>query len=264
MDAARVGSLVGRYRLESLLGSEGAGDTFLAFDTQLDRSVLLELPAAGRLDNEGRRRFGADALALSRLDHPNLGRILECGSHEGRDYLCIEFVPGTTLDALIAAGTARLEGATALGAQLVRGLAAAHAGGVVHGSLTPGRLRVTAGGVLKILGFGMAASAMGGPYTAPERLRGAPATASGDIFSAGAVLYEIACGRQAFPEREPARLVESILACRPTRPSALNPRIDPRLEHVIMRALARRPSRRFARAADVADALESPSLVSGR
>jgi serine/threonine-protein kinase len=146
---------------------------------------------------------------------------------------------------------------------LTRGLAAAHSAGVVHGNLTPRHLRVTAGGALKILGFGMAASSTVGRYTAPERVRGEPATASGDIFSAGAVLYELACGRPAFPEPDPGRLVESILACRPIRASALNPRIDSRLEHVIMRALARRPSRRFARAADVADALESQSLMIG-
>jgi serine/threonine-protein kinase len=277
MDAATVGSALAHYRLHATLGTGGMGVVFLARDTRLCRPVAVKVLAADRLDADSRRRLREEALTLSRLSHPNIAAIFDFGSHEETDYLVMEFVPGNTLDALLKKGPLEPHVVAALGSQLGRGLAAAHAAGIVHRDIKPGNVRVTPDGLLKILDFGVAtcASAEAGSttttsgrdvtpalagtiqYMAPERLRGAAATPAADIFSAGAVLYEMACGLPPFADPQPVRLIESILAGRPTRPSVVNPRVGPRLEYVILRALDKNPGRRFACAVDLAEALES-------
>lgn len=270
MDVARVESALERYRLEGPRGSGATGTVFPAHDIRLCRRVAIKVFAAGRLAHDGRRRLQEEALTLSRLSHTNVASILDFGLREEFDYIVTEFVPGRTLAAMIAEGPLDAGRVAALGAQLARGLAAAHEVGIIHRDVNPGNLRVTPDGVLKILGFGGAGGgddlsawseglAASGTirYMAPERFRGTAATVAADLFSAGAVLYEMACGRPAFSDPQPARLIESIVACRPARPSAINPRVGVRLEQVILRALARRPSRRFATAVNMAESLEA-------
>jgi serine/threonine-protein kinase len=277
MQVAAVGCALAHYQLEAPLGSGGMGIVFLGRDLHLCRPVAVKVLAADRLDHDSRRRLREEALTLSRLSHPNVAAVFDFGSDSGIDYLVMEFVPGTTLDVLLTHGPLAAREVTLLGAQLARGLEAAHTAGVIHRDVKPGNLRVTPDGLLKILDFGVATVASQGAtsattasgtgaipalagtiqYMAPERLRGMAASPTADIFSAGAVLYEMVCGQPAFYDTHPIRLIESILASRPPRPSAVNPKIDPRLECVILRALDKDPTRRYQRAADLAEALEA-------
>ncbi|MEP6915707.1 MAG: serine/threonine-protein kinase [Acidobacteriota bacterium] len=277
MAAATVGCTLAHYHLEQPLGVGGMGIVFLAQDTHLCRSVAIKVLPGDRLDPQARRRLREEALTLSRLSHPNVAAVFDFGSHGDIDYLVMEFVPGTTLDAMLKDGPLDTATVASLGAQLGRGLAAAHASGIVHRDIKPGNLRVTPYGLLKILDFGVATFASPGnasttttvafdstpgltgtiQYMPPERLRGTPAGPRADIFSAGAVLYEMACGRAPFNDPQPVRLIESILCGRLARPSRINPGVDRALESIILRALDPDPDRRFGRAADLAAALES-------
>jgi serine/threonine-protein kinase len=276
MGASAVGSAFGHYRLDAPLGIGGMGVVFLGRDTHLCRPVAIKVLPSDKLDERYRRRLREEALVLSSLSHPNIASVFDFGSHGEIDYLVMEYVPGVTLDVLLRQGPLASDEVSRLGAQLARGLSAAHVAGVVHRDIKPENLRVTPEGLLKILDFGIATFAAGGPraattttvlettssfagtiqYMAPERLRGGSADPRADIFSAGAVLYEMACGRPPFDDPHPVRLIEAILNGAVPRPSAVNPRIHPALERIILRALDPRPARRFATAIELAVALE--------
>ncbi len=281
MEAAAVGRALAHYRLDAPLGSGGMGVVFLAQDTRLCRPVAVKVLQPDRFSEESRRRLHDEALMLSRLSHPNVAAVFDFGADSEIDYLVMEYVPGTTLDVLLQRGPLAPDLVASLGAQLAHGLSAAHATGIVHRDIKPGNLRVTPEGLLKILDFGVAASPIAGPqavtstsvhvtaplmagtiqYMAPERLRGgAAADPRADIFSAGAVIYEMAAGRPPFADPQTVRLIELILAGKPKRPSLFNPRIGPVLEAIILRALDPNPERRFARASDLAEALEKTRL----
>jgi len=252
------------------------GVVFLGRDTRLCRPVAIKVLPSDRLDERCRRRLRQEALLLSSLSHPNIASVFDFGSHGEIDYLVMEYVPGVTLDVLLRRGPLESNEIARLGAQLARGLSAAHMAGVVHRDIKPGNLRVTPEGLLKILDFGVATFAAGGPraatattaiettpslagtiqYMAPERLRGDRADPRADIFSAGAVLYEMACGRPPFSDPHPVRLIEAILNGKVPRPSQVNRRVPAALETIILRALDPHPARRFARAGDLARALE--------
>ena len=154
-------------------------------------------------------------------------------------------VAGVTLDMLLRRGPLPTHDIVRLGVQLARGLAAAHSAGIVHGEITPGNLEVTPDGLLRILRFGRSVPAGGSPVD--PRM---------DIFSAGAVLYEMACGRRPFADTYPARLIEAILNGKVPLPSQVYPAVHPSLERIIVRALEPLPARRFATAAKLAEALE--------
>jgi serine/threonine protein kinase len=276
MEAAAVGCAFGHYRLDAPLGIGGMGVVFLGRDTHLCRPVAIKVLPSDKLDERCRRRLREEALLLSSLNHPNIASVFDFGSHGEIDYLVMEYVPGVTLDVLLRQGPLEWDEITRLGAQLARGLAAAHLAGVVHRDIKPENVRVTPEGLLKILDFGIATFAAGGPraattttvvettssfagtiqYMAPERLRGGGTDPRADIFSAGAVLYEMACGRPPFEDPHPVRLIEAILNGAVPRPSEVNPRINRALEKIILRALDPRPARRFATANDLAVALE--------
>jgi serine/threonine protein kinase len=276
MDAAAVGTRLAHYHLEATLGTGGMGVVFLAKDTRLSRQVAVKVLPADRIDERSRQRLRNEAMTLSRLSHPNVAAVVDFGSQGNIDYLVMEYVPGTTLDVMLQRGPLESGTVARLGAQLARGLAFAHTSAIVHRDIKPGNVRVTPQGLLKILDFGVAmftlpvpeaktttgffdrAPALAGTlrYMAPERLRGAPADERADIFSAGAVLFEMACGRPPFGDPEPIRLIQSILSAKRTRPCSINPLVEPALESVILRALDPDPARRFAAATELAGALD--------
>jgi serine/threonine-protein kinase len=258
------------------------GVVFLGRDTRLCRPVAIQVLPSDRLDERHRDRLRQEALTLSSLSHPNIASVFDFGSHGELDYLVMEYVPGVTLDVLLRGGPLDWTEAARLGAQLARGLAAAHAAGVVHRDIKPGNLRVTPDGLLKILDFGVAAHTAGGPrrdttatvvdagpvagtlqYMAPERLRGEGSDPCADIFSAGTVLYEMACGRPPFTDTHPVRLIEAILNGQVPLPSQVYPNVHPGLERIIIRALEPLPARRFASALDLARALEALAPAKG-
>jgi len=241
------------------------GVVYRAHDEQLERDVAIKVLPAGILaDDNARKRFRKEALALAKLNHPNIATIYEFSSQDGIDFLVTEYIPGTTLDAKLLSGSLTPKETIALGAQLAEGLAAAHEQGVVHRDLKPGNLRITPDGRLKILDFGLAhLMPQGGnaelavtlsqsqqavgtlPYMSPEQLRGQPCDARTDIWAAGAVLYELSTGRRPFPERVNTLLIDSILHQPPSPPSRLNRHLTPGLETVILKALDKDPARRY-------------------
>ena len=271
-----IGQSLSHYRLVEQIGAGGMGVVYRAHDEQLERDVAVKVLPAGMLtDDRARRRFRTEALALAKLNHPNIATVHEFGNQANTDFLVTEYIPGITLDEKLEKGGLPLKDTVLLGSQLAVGLSVAHEQGIIHRDLKPGNLRLTPDGRLKILDFGLAqlmpqggetdiartltqAQGMVGtlPYMAPEQLRGEGADVRSDIWAAGAVLYEMATGERAFPDANPAMLCNAILAKDPEPPSSRNPMISPGLENVILKALAKDPGHRYQSAKELAVDLE--------
>jgi len=259
------GKRLSHYQIIEQIGAGGMGVVYRARDEQLERDVAIKVLPAALLANENtRKRFRKEALALAKLNHPNIATIYEFSSEDGVDFLVTEYIPGTTLDEKLRSGSLTPQESIALGSQIAQGLAAAHEQGVVHRDLKPGNLRITPDGRLKILDFGLAQlMPQGGnadagvtltqsqqivgtlPYMAPEQLRGEPCDARTDIWAVGAVLYELSTGQRPFPERAAPTLIDCILHQPPQPPSSLNRKFPHGLEMVILKALDKDPARRY-------------------
>jgi tetratricopeptide (TPR) repeat protein len=266
-----IPEMLSHYRVLEKIGAGGMGVVYRAHDEQLDRNVALKVLPARMLADEGaRRRFRREALALAKLNHPNVGAVYEFGQHDGIDFLVMEFVGGVRVDARIAAGALAEKDVLRLGAQLADGLEAAHAQGIVHRDLKPGNLRLTADGRLKILDFGLAqwkpseevnaatitltkSHEISGtlPYMAPEQLRGHIADHRSDIYSAGVVLYEMIAGKRPFSEVSGPQLIGAILEKVPSPVSSHNNLVSPALESILMKALDKEPDRRYQSAREM-------------
>jgi len=266
-----IGQRLGRYRIVELVGSGGMGVVFRAHDEQLHRDVALKTLPQLRLFSESlRRQFRREALSLARITDANVAMAFDFGSDQGIDYLVTEYVPGLTLSARIA-GRALPEGEVLhLGRQLASGLENAHRQGVIHRDLKPANLRITPDGRLKILDFGLVfllqaeaattatvpltesfANAGTLPYMPPEQIRGHKPDARADIWSAGAVLYEMSTGKMPFGDLTGPPLIAAILDQTPVPPRTLNPKISNGLERVILRALQKDPAERYQSAGDL-------------
>jgi serine/threonine protein kinase len=277
--AAEHDSLVGRtldhYRILERIGAGAMGVVYRAHDERLDRDVALKvLPSGSLADENARRRFKKEALALSKLNHPNIATIHDFDTKTGIDFLVMEFIPGQSLDRVIPEGGLGEEEVRRLGVQLADGLVALHEHGMVHRDLKPSNLRLTRDGRLKILDFGLAsllqpvtneptATRTSGaefagtlPYMAPEQIRGEAVDERTDVYAAGVVLYEMATGRPLFPGARSGELVGAILAQAPQKPKLVNPRLSESLEHTILRALAKDRAARLPSAADLRGALD--------
>jgi serine/threonine protein kinase len=264
--APSIGQILGHYRIVEQIGAGGMGVVYRAHDEQLDRDVALKMLPAGTLADEATRtRFRKEALALAKLDHPNVATIHEFGSQNGVDFLVTAYVPGITLDTKIDSGALPEAEVISLGIQLAAGLAAAHEQGVIHGDLKPGNLRLTPDGRLKILDFGLArliepegddtltatltkSQGVTGtlPYMAPEQLRGQKADFRIDIWAAGAVLYEMATGERPFKEQTAPALAADIIHKAPPAPRSLKPDMSPGLEAIIRQCLEKEPEKPIA------------------
>jgi serine/threonine protein kinase len=263
-----IGATLGHYRLLEQIGAGGAGLVFLARDEHLDRNVAIKvLSQRGQISDATRRKFRREALALSRTNHPNIATIHDFASQDGVDYLVMEYIPGRSLSEYVARSPLANEEAFALGCQLADGLAEAHATGVVHGDLKPGNVRITPDGRLKILDFGLARISVTGdattepitelviggtlPYMAPEQIRGQQPDMRSDVYSAGAVLYEMATGRRPFSASNHVALMNAILQGRPDPPTETNPHISPGLNAIVMKALDLDPALRYQSATEL-------------
>ena len=270
-----IGREFGRYLILDQIGAGGMGIVYRARDRRLQRDVAVKVIAPGMLaDEEVRHRFRKEALALSKLNHPNIAAVYDFDTHEGIELLVMELVPGESLQDLLKNGPLPLRDILRLGTQLARGLAAAHLAGVIHRDLKPGNLRVTPDGQLKILDFGLArAIAVTGAtptisvttepgtmgtlaYMAPEQIRDERLDHRCDLHAVGAVLFEMATGQRAFADDQVPRLIESILYEAPPSPRALNRAVPPELERIILKALEKDPDRRYQSAGDLAVDLE--------
>ena len=264
------------YRIVERIGAGGMGVVYRARDEQLERDVAIKvLPPGALADDAARKRFRNEALSLARLNHPNIATVHEFGSQGEIDFLVTEYIPGLTLDAKLARGALSSKEVLDLGGQLARGLAAAHEQGIIHRDLKPANLRLTPDGRLKILDFGLAqltphASEQGLtvtltksqevtgtlPYMAPEQLRGELADARCDIWSAGAVLYEMASGKRPFPQSNQPLLINAILNQSPDPPSKATASVPSGLEQIILKALDKDPRRRYQSARELGVDLE--------
>lgn len=250
------------------------GMVFRAHDERLRRDVAIKILHPGTLADESKRKqFRAEALTLSKLNHPNIASVYDFDTQEGVDFLVMELVAGQTLHACIHGSPFPEAEVIEVGMQIASALQDAHEHGIVHGDLKPGNIVITPKRQVKILDFGLARrlradeaestdtlSSQGGgtlPYVAPEQFRSGAADVRSDIWSAGAVLYETATGRRCFPEANVANLVESILHRDPAPLATLNPAISPGIDRLIMKALAKDPARRFQSADALAASLET-------
>ena len=259
------------YRVLEQIGAGGMGVVYRARDEQLERDVAIKVLPPGLLaDDAARKRFRKEALSLARLNHPNIATVHEFGSQDGTDFLVIEYIPGTTLDAKLGRGSLTPKEVIDLGGQLMLGLTAAHEQGIVHRDLKPANLRLTPDGRLKILDFGLAQLAphpseqgltatltksqeVTGtlPYMAPEQLRGEPTDARSDVWSAGAVLYEMASGKRPFPQKNSSLLINAILNQPPDPLRSAHGEIPPGLEQIIFKALDKNPAYRYQTAREL-------------
>ncbi len=253
------------------------GVVYRAHDELLDRDVALKvLPARSLEDARTRQRFRREALALAKLNHPNIGSVYEFGSEDGVDFLVMELVSGVSLDAKFLSGPVSEREICRLGEQLADGLEAAHHQGIVHRDLKPGNVRLTEDGRVKILDFGIAhwiapnadpgnaTVTLTSPneifgtlaYMAPEQLRGQRADTRSDIYSAGVVLYEMATGKRPFADLSGPQLISAILEQPTAPPSSRNSAISPALESVILKAMDKDPERRYQSAQELRIDLE--------
>jgi eukaryotic-like serine/threonine-protein kinase len=278
-----IGRTISHYRIVEKIGAGGMGEVYRAHDEHLDRDVALKILPAGLLaDDSARKKFRGEALALAKLNHPNIETVHEFGSQDGVDFLAMELIPGQSLSSRIKEGPLAEREVIRLGMQLAEGLAAAHDQGIIHRDLKPGNLFLTPDGRLKILDFGLArlihpqtegdvtrsitleSGTISGtvPYMPPEQLRGEPTDARSDIYSAGAVFYEMATGQRPFPQTQGPQLMGAILHQSVPAPSSLNPRMTRSFESAILKSLEKEASQRYQSARELRVALEGISLNS--
>jgi serine/threonine protein kinase/tetratricopeptide (TPR) repeat protein len=265
-----IGQTLGHYRIIEKVAAGGMGVVYRAHDEQLERDVALKVLPSGTLGNDAsRRQFRKEALALAKLSHPNIETVYEFDTQDGIDFLVMEYVPGNTLAERLAAGPLPEKEVVALGMQIAAAMEEAHSRGIIHRDLKPRNIAITVRGQAKVLDFGLAkllpkaneatsdtltdtqAGAGTLPYMPPEQLQGESVDARADIYTIGAVLYEMATNRRAFPEELPSRVIDAILHHPPVPPRALNSRISPEMERIILKCLDKDPSRRFQSAKEM-------------
>jgi eukaryotic-like serine/threonine-protein kinase len=283
--ALTPGTRLGPFEIVASLGVGGMGEVYKARDTRLDRTVALKiLPSS---DPERRLRFEREAKAVAALSHPNICVLHDVGHDAGIDFLVVEYLEGETLAARLQQGPLALDALLPLAIQIADALDAAHTGGIVHRDLKPSNVIVTMRGQAKVLDFGLAklatpdvadagesvaatrahlteaGSTLGTiAYMSPEQARGDDTDQRSDIFSFGAMLYEMATGRLAFPGRTTAMTFDEILNRMPPPTATLNADVPEALERIIVRALAKRPGERYQTAADLRADLERVRLGS--
>jgi serine/threonine protein kinase/tetratricopeptide (TPR) repeat protein len=261
----QIGELLGHYRLVEKIGAGGMGVVYRAHDERLDRDVAVKvLPADGFADENARKKFHREALTLSKLSHGNIANIFDFDTQESVDFLVMEYVCGTTMAEKLTKGALPEKEVLRLGVQIVKALVEAHEHGVVHCDLKPGNIMVTTSQQqVKLLDFGLAKRlripgtattvtlshlyTFGGtlPYMSPEQLLGKVPDFRSDIYSVGAVLYEMATGRRLFEEKVSTVLADEILHKLPRPPTLINPSISTRFQDVILKCLEKDSDDRY-------------------
>jgi eukaryotic-like serine/threonine-protein kinase len=284
---------LGQYTIVSKIGEGGMGEVWRARDPKLGRDVAIKvLPAALSADKDRLARFEQEAQAAGALNHPNILSIFHIGTHEGAPFIVSELLVGESLRERMAGNALPPRKASDYALQLARGLAAAHEKGIVHRDIKPDNVFITDDGRAKILDFGIAkltgavdgnqpqtevptrkvntdpGTVMGTVgYMSPEQLKGQTVDHRSDIFSFGAILFEMLSGKRAFRGNSMAETMSAILREDPPDLSETNKTISPALERVVRHCLEKNPAERFHSARDLAFAIESLSggaIISGQ
>jgi serine/threonine protein kinase/Tol biopolymer transport system component len=283
-----TGTKLGRYEIRSKIGAGGMGEVYRARDEKLNRDVAIKvLPPAFSQDPERLRRFEQEAQAAGALNHPNILAVHDVGIHDDAPYVVSELLEGESLKDRLNDGPIAQRKVIDYAVQVAHGLAAAHEKGIVHRDVKPDNLFITKDDRVKILDFGIAkltepptegiaqtdvatrkvhtdpGSVVGTVgYMSPEQVRGRHVDHRSDIFSFGAVLYEMLSGQRAFRGESTVETLNSILKDEPKELTATNANIAPAMERLVWHCLEKSPERRFQSATDAAFALESLSGIS--
>jgi len=279
------GTRLGPYEIQERLGAGGMGVVYKARDTRLDRFVALKVLLPDKVgDPERKRRFIQEAKSASALNHPNIVVIYDIGNDAGVDYMAMELVPGKPLDQLIPRNGMRINDLLRSATQVADALAKAHAAQIVHRDLKPANVMVTPDGLVKVLDFGLAkliqpeqrqgdetataqTATMGAhtedgtvlgttAYMSPEQAEARPIDGRSDVFSFGAMLYEMATGQRAFSRETRLSTLAAILREEPTSAAQIRTDLPRDLARVIARCLRKDPARRYQNAADLKLELE--------
>src|SRR5579864_5882085 len=279
--ALNSGTRLGPYEILTSLGAGGMGEVYRARDTRLGRDVAIKiLPASICADLTAKQRFEREAKTISGLNHPHICVLHDIGSQDGVDYLVMECVEGETLSKRLEKGPLPLEQVLRYGMEIAGALDKAHRSGVVHRDLKPGNVMLTTTGA-KLLDFGLAKPSSGmitgitmtaatslSPvtqagivvgtfqYMSPEQIEGKELDARSDIFSLGAVLYEMVTGKKAFEGKSQLSVASAILESEPAPISSIKPMAPPALDHVVKKCIAKAVEERWQSAADLASELK--------
>jgi eukaryotic-like serine/threonine-protein kinase len=280
-----IGGTVSHYHVIEKLGGGGMGVVYKAEDTRLHRFVALKfLPDIVAKDPQSLSRFQREAQSASALNHPNICTVYDVGEYQGRPFIAMELLEGSTLRSQISGGALPLEGMLDVAVQLTAGLGAAHQKGIIHRDIKPTNIFVTQEGHAKILDFGIAGklrwnepaeptvtlslatfreqltnpgAVMGTlGYMSPEQAKGEKTDVRTDLFSLGAVLYEMATGRAPFNANTAVLMYDSILHGHPPKPTTLNRALPPEMDRIISKALEKDRQLRYQTAADLLSDLQ--------
>ncbi len=265
-----AGEIIGPYKLDSRIGSGGMGDVYLARDQRLGRQLALKvLPTSMGSDSEWIERFQQEARAASSISHPNIAHIYEVGEFTGRHYIAMEYIEGITLRERLRRGSVSFDEAIEITLQVARGLAAAHAVGVLHRDVKPENIMIRFDGYVKVLDFGLAKIDLESDnirredfvadlnetepgvirgttrYMSPEQARGFKSDARTDIWSLGVALYEMLCGEPPFTGETSSDVLAEILKSDPRRLTGEDSHLSPASKTILRRALTKDRESRY-------------------
>jgi len=264
-----IGASFGRYKILEKLGRGAMGVVYRAWDGASGDEVAIKVMSADLSgDADLAERFRREAMAAGTVEHPNITKVLDFGKHDGQLFMAMELLRGSDLTALIGnPGSLDLRAKLVIMAQVSDGMAQVHAAGLVHRDLKPGNIHVNPDGQAKIMDFGLVrfgdsnmtatGAVMGSPaYMSPEIMRGDKADARSDVFSLGAVFYELLCGKRAFPGKGITQIMMAVMTHEPIPLTQAAPEVPEALAWIVGTSLRKDPATRYRSAGELHAALD--------